>query len=951
MENNNNHINNNTFSKLKIIYGWRRSDKPEYIKIGHTELEDMNNYKDICQYSDNCDLFMEAANRRIKQQTCTASIKFTIQFASLAIKKNEKGKKESFTDKNFHKFLQRNGFQKNSPEKSDNGKNIGDEWFKISKNEIINYLNQYKQGKIEIINQTPKKIIFRKEQKEAINKTINVFKNQKFNKMLIYAVPRFGKTLVSYGIVHQIIEQIDKSIKKILIITHRPDLKENWYEDFWKYKNSDDNLKDWQFCSKNDDKGILRENIDQNKLYFYFASIQDLRGKDLETNEFKRNNKEVFDTKWDLIFIDEAHEGVTTSLFEEVDQKLEKKFSIFLSGTPFKLISKDEFKPDQIYEWTYIDEQRSKKEWIPTDDEDINPYEKLPSLQINVIQLEKSLKDGKKYLDKIEDSAFDFSIFFKTKNKKFVDENNIDQWLNNMCTNNENDSYNLNTMPFSLINRSYNNHSLWYVPGVEIAQSLEQKLKKHEYFKDYKIINAAGGTDDGAEILTRLKNIINDDNKTITLTCRRLTTGVTVKQWTTILVLANINSAQTYFQTIFRCKTPYTNSYGLDKVKGVIYDFAPTRIFEAYAEYSGISSFRNKEVEKEKKERINEVLNYLPLISFEGNYFKQLKSENLLDQVKKLYITNVVRNGFCNNDIFDNIKLKKYSLEEINNIQSNISYSPSSSNAYNDRIVVNKNNEGQILISTSEDGIIQENKIKKEKTDEQKKRERCIKNLKNSMYTILKRLPLMLLSLSSNAIDKITIENFSQHFDNESWAEFMTNVTVDGFKEIVSKCIDMDVLRGSIKKWLNEIDSAVECEDFEERKNRIIELFERIKNPSKETVLTPWWVIERHYQGININWKQEMEKNKGKIYILDLNSKSGLYPFYALWSLWIYFNREKNWKDIIREHIYVNCKTDVAVKITKRILGVRDEKYGSWVDKHIIKYDIQSKLMEYTNKK
>ena len=106
MENNNNHINNNTFSKLKIIYGWRRSDKPEYIKIGHTELEDMNNYKDICQYSDNCDLFMEAANRRIKQQTCTASIKFTIQFASLAIKKNEKGKKESFTDKNFHKFLQ-----------------------------------------------------------------------------------------------------------------------------------------------------------------------------------------------------------------------------------------------------------------------------------------------------------------------------------------------------------------------------------------------------------------------------------------------------------------------------------------------------------------------------------------------------------------------------------------------------------------------------------------------------------------------------------------------------------------------------------------------------------------------------------------------------------------------------------------------------------------------------
>ena len=142
--------------------------------------------------------------------------------------------------------------------------------------------------------------------------------------MLIYAVPRFGKTLVSYGIVHQIISQIDNNIKKILIITHRPDLKENWYDDFRKYKNSDDNLKDWQFCSKNDDKGILREKIDQNKLYFYFASIQDLRGKDLETNEFKKNNKEVFDTKWDLVFIDEAHEGVTTFLFKEVDQKLKK---------------------------------------------------------------------------------------------------------------------------------------------------------------------------------------------------------------------------------------------------------------------------------------------------------------------------------------------------------------------------------------------------------------------------------------------------------------------------------------------------------------------------------------------------------------------------------------------------------------------------------------------------
>lgn len=962
----------NVFS-YKLIYILAINDEAHegLLKIGDATLK---TDQPIEKLIPNCSLLNKSAKKRIETYTNTAGIDYKLLYTQLAVKKeknkiDKKDKLVAFRDYEVHNVLKASNIK---PEKLAKSR----EWFRVdletAKKAIEAVINNEKNLlKKDIKAHTP--IIFRPEQEEAIDKTVKLFtstKKKEFSKMLWNAKMRFGKTVSALEVIRQC------KFNKTIIITHRPVVDKGWEEDFNKIFY---NEKNFIYGSKKDSS--LKELIVSKKKFVYFASIQDLRNSKTVGGIYDKND-DVFDTEWDLVIVDEAHEGTTTALGDEVIKRLVKSNSshntkfLALSGTPFNII--DEYNDEKcVYTWDYIMEQDSKEKWSNNHFGDSNPYEELPKMHIYTYNLGELLKT--KY---VEDKAFNFKEFFRTwtgnikidlkpmpKNANIGDcvhENDIISFLNLITKKDSQNNYPFATEKY----RDLFRHTLWMVPGVKEAKALSELMKSHPVFGStaFNIVNVAGDGDseeENKDALNLVKTAIKEagtEGYTITLSCGKLTTGVTIREWTAVMMLAGAysTSASTYLQTIFRVQSP-CNMNGKIKTDCYVFDFAPDRALKVIAESVNISTKPGRINSEEKQKILGAFLNYCPVISLEGTKMKKLSTSRLLQRVKRVYAEKAIKNGFDDDSLYSDelLKLQNVDVEKFKGLQKILEQTKSLGKTK--QIDINKQGLTDEEYEELECLEKKQKKNKKELTPEEKedleRRKEILKNkaiAKSILRSISIRIPLLIYGANIAFNEDITIENLTELVDDVSWQEFMPKgVTKDLFKEFI-KYYDKEVFIVAGLKIRDIVKSADDLPILE-RIKEITKLFSYFKNPDKETVLTPWRVVNMHMSdclgGYDFFDEEHLEEiseprlvNRGQVtkdifdkkdtHILEVNSKTGLYPLYMTYSIYRYklkrLKAVKNeistedennlWIETIRNNIFVICKTKMAKYITNRTL-------------------------------
>ncbi len=481
--------------------------------------------------------------------------------------------------------------------------------------------------------------------------------------MLWNAKMRFGKTLSTLQVVK------DMDFTRTLILTHRPVVDGGWFEDFGKIFYDRSEYK-YGSKTKGDTFATLEKQCKKSESkYVYFASMQDLRGSELVGGNFDKNN-ELYATQWDFIIVDEAHEGTKTELGESVMTALVKPDTkvLHLSGTPFNLF--DDFKEEAIYTWDYVMEQRAKTEWDNVHLGDPNPYASLPRMNIFTYDLGKLMKQ---FID--EEVALNFREFFRiNKEGKFIHDGDVRSFLNLITKTDETSNYPYSTEDY----RNNFRHSFWMVPGVNEARALSAMLQSHPIFGQFNIVNVAGDGDNddekaNQESLEKVKAAIGGNSHetyTITLSCGRLTTGVSVPAWTAVFMLSGSfnTSASAYMQTIFRVQTP-ANINGRVKEECFVFDFAPDRTLKVIAETAKISAKAGKTTVQDR-DIMGEFLNFCPIIAVDGSRMSAYNVDGMLEQLKKVYIERVVRNGFEDNYLYNNDSLMKLDVFELNDFDN-----------------------------------------------------------------------------------------------------------------------------------------------------------------------------------------------------------------------------------------------------------------------------------------
>ncbi|WP_294425545.1 Eco57I restriction-modification methylase domain-containing protein [uncultured Treponema sp.] len=946
----------------KLIYVYRINDTAHegILKIGEASCNAGMAY---FAFEPNCKELNAAAKERIRHQTQTAGVTFELLYTEATA--CMKGKNLIvFQDHDIHDILVRSGIKR----KIFDTEHKANEWFYTDLETVKKAIAAAKEGRTSLnaseITTDRSPVIFRPEQTEAIEKTIKQFKKSGgSHQMLWNAKMRFGKTLSTLEVVKRM------NYNCTLILTHRPVVDSGWFEDYGKifYDRNDF----YYFSKKNGGDPTEEENFhemihkaDNNGMndyhFIYFASIQDMRGSELVGGKFAKN-EEIFNIDWDLIIIDEAHEGTQTELGKAVLSKCRKNNTriLHLSGTPFNLM--DDFKDDEIYTWDYVMEQRAKAEWDKIHQGDPNPYSVLPKLSIYTYNLGKLYPE---YAD--ADIAFNFREFFRVdKEGYFIHEANIKQFLDLLTKEDTDSNYPYSTEEY----RQNFRHSLWMIPGVKEAKALSKLLQEHPVFGQFAIANVAGDGDEEEEEKEALKKVEKaigphpEDSYSITLSCGRLTTGVSVKPWTACFMLSGSfnTAASTYMQTIFRVQTPAVIG-GKQKEECFVFDFAPDRTLKVIAETAKISSKAGKTTNNDR-EILGEFLNFCPIIGFEGSQMKAYNTEKMLGQLKKAYIERVVKNGFEDSYLYNDelLHMDKLALEEFSKLKEIIG----STKAQGSTGDININAQG---LTDEQYELLQMPEIRekpvKELTPKQQEalaQEKEIKKNRDTAISILRgisiRMPLLMYGadLQKNldgTEDAITLDNFCDLVDDLSWEEFMPKgVTKEIFGQF-KKYYDSDVFRESGVK-IREMARAADKLSIEERIERISSIFATFRNPDKETVLTPWRVVNMHLAQSLGGWcfydkdyneqilEPELIKQneitdevfKKNTHILEINSKSGLYALYCAYS--VYRTRAKLelgpkptremeidlWKKVLAENIFLICKTPMAKKIVQRTLA------------------------------
>ena len=922
-------------------------------------------------------------------------------------------------------------------------------------------------------------ITLRSEQRDAIDQAKERFCKRsgrrgeyqyevlpEYRQFLWNAKMRFGKTICAM----QLMRELD--VKRTLIITHRPVVGESWLQAFKqvvgskssepKVKGNSDIHKTYGFGMRSDDESETVGNYynlesfveTPGNHYAFFVSMQYIRLSELVNSKTQAKNAgagnttsvsneklkaDILKTDWDLIIIDEAHEGTLTTLGSDVFTKFlmkDKTKMLYLSGTPFNLF--ENFDPDkEVFTWDYIAEQTAKHNWDLEHPNEKNPYAELPKMNIFTYDITKNIDN---ILD--QTGVFSFPEFFRTwtgnpkadnasmpegAKGRFVHEPEVSEFLNLLSMKNDE-----NNFPFSKPEyRQMFRHTLWVVSHVNEAAALEQLLKEHKIFHRFDVVNVAGRseTDEQNEnALDKVLKAIGDNpekTSTITISCGRLTTGVTVAPWTAVFYLKGGDRAATYMQTIFRVQSPYKTPDGKIKKECYVFDFAPDRTLQIVAKTAKFSSMatanekKQQEGEEEKtqemrdKETIREFIKLCPVLTIEGGQMNPIDVGYIYKQLESVYIDRLVRKGFDDDCLYNQTELNKLDPTIINEIGKHGGQAPDEKRKDAKEIV-------DLSHMTEEQRTEWEEKIRQMKAEAQKKAEEKLKKeeefkkkwetmsdkereewLKQEAERIAKiekarkereefkkrtsnirgialRIPLLMYGGADrgDAKDDLTVENFTRKIKDESWTEFMPKgISKEDFNKI-RKCFNATRFEEAGKKY-RALTREADFMHIDERIRQITEIFSYFRNPDKETVLTPWRVVNMHMSDTIGGWcwydESFDEKNgvlttpryvdqgdvtrqlfdnvdlAGEVQtkILEINSKTGLYPLYVTYSL---FRRRLDeyikaecidketvsvqeeqvvWDDIVKDNMYVICNTPMAVGITRRTLfGFRqvDEK-------------------------
>ena len=873
---------------------------------------------------------------------------------------------------------------------------------------------------------------------------------------------RFGKTICAM----QLMREMD--VKRTLIITHRPVVGDSWLKAFKqvvgckdaepKVKGNTDIHNTYGFGMRSDDESEAVGNYydlekfvqQEGKHYAFFVSMQFIRlselvntktqaknaGKEQDngsgsptTKESEMLKADILRTDWDLIIIDEAHEGTLTSLGKEVIQdflKKKKTKMLYLSGTPFNLY--EDFKEDEIYTWDYIAEQTAKRNWDLEHPDEKNPYAELPKMNIFTYDITKNIDN---VLD--QTGVFSFPEFFRTwignpkadhasmpegAKGRFVHEPEIQQFLKLLCTRDEENNFPFSTDEYRKMFR----HTLWVVSHVNEAAALEQLLKEHPIFKRFNVVNVAGRGDadeQSENALDKVFRAIGDRpemTSTITISCGRLTTGVTVAPWTAVFYLKGGDRAATYMQTIFRVQSPYKTSEGKMKKDCYVFDFAPDRTLKIVAETAKFSSMatakekKKQEGDEEKtqemrdKETVRDFIELCPVIAMEGGEMGAMDVNAIYRQLENVFIDRLVRKGFDDPCLYNQNEMNRVNPDIINHIGENGGKAPDE-NRKDAKEVVDLSHmteeqrsawEAKIRQKKAEAKKKAEEKLKKDeefkkkweamseeereqwlkeeakriaqREKEKEEREEFKKRITN-IRGIALRIPLLMYggADAGDPKDELTVDNFTQKIKDESWAEFMPKgITKEDFNKIC-KCFNATRFAESGKKY-RALTREADFMHVDERIRQITEIFSYFRNPDKETVLTPWRVVNMHMSDTIGGWcwyDETFDEKAGVLdtpryveqgdvtrglfdnvdlagevqtKILEINSKTGLYPLYVTYSL---FRRRLDeyikaecidretisvqeeqvvWDDIVQNNMYVICNTPMAVGITRRTL-------------------------------
>ena len=1004
-----------------------------------------------------------------------------------------------------------------------------DIWFACTIFDIQEAISKIKQGK----GAGHGAIKFRPEQEKAIHDTVDYFQKEfkdpnKGKHYLWNAKMRFGKTLSGLEVAKRC------GYRSTLIITHRPVVDKGWHDDFEKIFRTPEALADYQakglepaygrrMMDDNDSQGdfytLTQEVNAGKKILVFFVSMQYLRlsqfvgGKERHADPLKRA---IMEYDWDFVMVDEAHEGIDAAAGVRVMNKLKKDKTriLSLSGTPFNLL--DKYEESEIYTWDYVMEQRAKLSWDEHHYGDPNPYADLPRMQILTFTLPKMLRD-----QAIENNeTFKFHEFFrvyteedklqlekliadetnaikkadyqaelaKVKIDKFVHEKAIKHFLSKLTKESDTSLYPFSTDVF----REHFRHTFWLLPGVKEAAALEELLRKDEIFGDengmFHIINAAGDGNiedkNGSALADVLDNIRGNAKKnitkkdyTITLSCGKLTTGVSIPEWTAVLCMKGSENtpAANYMQTIFRVQT-HAVLEGRQKSDCYVFDFAPDRALTAVAETAKMAVYAQTEkgkkqmklTQKKEEEHLAAFIKLCPVLSMdEGEMGKHFSANQIFEKLSNVYIERAVRSGYADNSLYNPDQLMNLTPEQEKALGDVHDLLGSMPNTWKpDKINVNKNgigdtdnaeqvkyiyylSESEALpprpsMSAESDDNNQpmtedegwsdvmcaptelfpylfvshslllndewssfsnpvlwrkwENKDKDDKTEEAKKKRDEENKEKRARMSVLRgvaiRIPLLVYGTEINdeAGEEITIDNFASEeiVDDASWEEFMPKGFTKKTFNTLKDCFDRSIFTGAAKRIRQMVKEADNL-NTEDRIAKIATIFSYFHNPDKETVLTPWRVVNMHMSdtvggwcffneefdvpyteenkyGENVNAARpvgvEVDENNQPNFtnevtkdifgdynsrILEINSKTGLYPLYMAYSLFKgakepnyrkvqltgergkslnaeqYYHQAGDdleiWKDVLQDNIFVVCRTKMAVSITKRTLA------------------------------
>lgn len=933
----------------------------------------------------NCRALNQAAIKRIAPGATTMGIHYDLKYTELG-RREKDGEAFAFPDKKVHEVLLNSGIKQVFPDKVK-----GREWFETDLATVKAAIAAVKEWKDSLSSEFPvnpeepvqKPIEFREEQEAAVEKTRKVFK--KDDDMLWYAKMRFGKTLSALEVVRR------EQYQRVIIVTHRPVVDDGWSEDFRKVffpgnskheylyerKTRDSTyIFDEKTDAENDRK--IRRLVNDGSYFIYFASVQDLRGSQLVGGNFNKNNA-VFETDWDLIIVDEAHEGTQTELGDNVLTLLRKKNTkvLSLSGTPFNLLG--HYSEDNVYTWDYVMEQRAKEEWDGVHFGDHNPYAALPKMHIFTYDLGDTLK---KYVsDEYGSKSFRFSEFFRVYYKgpngkrelpagavegRFVNENDVKSFLDLLVREDTGSGYPYSTQEY----RDMFRHTLWMVPGVKEAKALADLLRKHPVFGKFSIVNVAGAGDTAEESfikdpLAEVKKSIKENDYTITLSCGKLTTGVTVPEWTACLMLSGnyTTAAAQYMQTIFRVQSPGQIN-GQQKTDCYVFDFAPDRTLKVLTETVHLSRKPGKS-EKKRREAMTEFLNYCPVIAIVGSRTRKYSVESMMEQLKQIYAERAVNSGFEDESLYNDelLRLDEIDAAKFNALRGIIGSSKAAKKK--DSVTVNSQGLTDEQVSHLFDDTEEDEPKKEPLTPEQlaeKLAKEQAKKARKKAIDILRgisiRMPLMIYGADVPIEEDIDIDDFVNLVDDESWQEFMPQGVTKKIFADFTKYYDRDVFIAAGKR-IRRMAAAADEETPTRRVGLITEIFRHFKNPDKETVLTPWRVVNMHMSDtlggwcfFNDRFEEDTEEEKKRLEeprlvdrgqitkkvfsenscILELNSKTGLYPLYVAYSSykqkmegmsdddWEPKDCQEFWDETIENNIFVICKTPMAKQITIRTL-------------------------------